>query len=302
MNKFHIGIDLGGTKIESVVLDSDSNIQFRERILTESQNGPDHVLNQTHNIYLQALDSIKGEEHTLGIGTPGSLSKTTGLLRNSTIACQNGLPLYGLIEKKLKHSFSIENDANCFALAEAHMGAGKNYPFVFGVIMGTGCGGGFIHNGKLRTGPQRLSGEWGHSVINPNGPKCFCGKNGCVSNYISGTGLEEMIYSKLNISISSEKFLSQEVYNGEEGEILENFYNYFGLALANIINTIDPDVIILGGGLSKHQNLYAQGKVMTYKNVFCDEPNTPILQNILGDSAGVIGAALIGKYTGDKIC
>jgi fructokinase len=302
MNKLNIGIDLGGTKIESVVLDSDSKILFRQRILTESQKGPDHVLNQIQNIYLQALNSIEGREHNLGIGTPGSISKSTGLLRNSTISCQNGLPLYDLIEKKLNHSFTIENDANCFALAEAHIGAGKNKPLVFGVIMGTGCGGGFVYNGKLRTGPQRLSGEWGHSVINPNGPKCFCGKNGCVSNYISGTGLEEMIYSKLNITISSEKFLSQKVYSNEEGDILENFYGYFGLALANIINTIDPDVIILGGGLSKHQNLYAQGKVMTYKNVFCDEPNTPILQNKLGDSAGVIGAALIGKYTGGKIC
>ena len=302
MNKLNIGIDLGGTKIESVVLNADSEILFRQRVFTESQKGPDHVMNQIHNIYLQALNSIEGKKHSLGIGTPGSISKSTGLLRNSTIACQNGLPLKNLIEKKLEHSFSIENDANCFALAEAQIGAGRNYPLVFGVIMGTGCGGGFIYNNKLRTGPQRLAGEWGHSVINPNGPKCFCGKNGCVSNYISGNGLEAMIYDNLKIKTTAEKFLSQEVFNEEEEDILKNFYNYFGLALANIINTIDPDVIILGGGLSKHQNLYDQGKVMTYKNIFCDDPNTPILQNMLGDSAGVIGAALIGKYTGEKIC
>ena len=302
MNKFHIGIDLGGTKIESVVLDSDSNVQFRQRILTESQNGHEHVLNQIQNIYLQALDNIKGKRHSLGIGTPGSLSKSSGLLRNSTIACQNGLPLYELIKKKLNRSFSIENDANCFALAESHLGAGKNYSLVFGVIMGTGCGGGFVHNGKLRRGPQRLSGEWGHSVINPNGPKCFCGKNGCVSNYISGTGLEEMIYNKLKIDISSEKFLSQKIYSEKEEGILNNFYSYYGLALANVINTIDPDVIILGGGLSNNQNLYTQGRSMVYKNVFCDEPDTPILQNMLGDSAGVIGAALIGKYAEGEIC
>jgi fructokinase len=115
MNKFNIGIDLGGTKIESVVLDPDSNILFRQRILTESQKGPKHVLNQIHDIYLQALNSIKGKDHSLGIGTPGSISKSTGLLRNSTIFCQNGLPLQNLIEEKLNHSFVIENDANCFA-------------------------------------------------------------------------------------------------------------------------------------------------------------------------------------------
>ena len=221
MNKLNIGIDLGGTKIESVVLDEDSNILFRQRIFTESQKGPEHVLNQIHDIYLQALNSIGDKEHSLGIGTPGSISKSTGLLRNSTISCQNGLPLQDLIKNKLNHSFVIENDANCFALAEALIGAGKNYDLVFGVIMGTGCGGGFIYNGKLRTGPQRLAGEWGHSVINPNGPECFCGKNGCVSTYISGTGLEKMIYKNLKIKVSAEKFLSQTTYNKDEEDILE---------------------------------------------------------------------------------
>ena len=301
MNKLNIGIDLGGTKIESVVLDEDSNIIFRQRIFTESQKGPEHVLNQINDIYLQALNSIEGQEHSLGIGTPGSISKSTGLLRNSTISCQNGLPLQDLIKKKLNHSFVIENDANCFALAEAHIGAGKNYPLVFGVIMGTGCGGGFIHNGELRTGPQRLAGEWGHSVINPNGPDCFCGKNGCVSNYISGTGLEEIIFDNLKIKISAEKFLNQKIYNKKEQSILNEFYQYYGLAIANIINIIDPDVIILGGGLSNHQGLYTLGQDMVYKNIFCDDPDTSILKNILGDSAGVIGAAIIGKNK-EQIC
>jgi len=298
MNKFNIGIDLGGTKIESVVLDLNSKVLFRKRIFTESQKGSDHVLNQIQKIYLQALNSIQGKEHTLGIGTPGSIFKSTGLLRNSTIACQNGLPLHDLIEKKLNHLCVIENDANCFALAESHIGAGENYALVFGVIMGTGCGGGFIYNGELRTGPQRLAGEWGHSVINPNGPECFCGKKGCVSTYISGAGLEDIIYKNLKIKVSAENFLSQPTYNNNEKNILHQFYEYFGLSLANIINTIDPDIIILGGGLSNHQDLYTKGLKMVYKNIFCEEPNTPILKNVLGDSAGVIGAAIIGKSDG----
>jgi fructokinase len=295
MNKLHIGIDLGGTKIESVVLDSKLNILFRERVPTESNNGSIHVINQIENIYLKAVVNIKNKTHTLGIGTPGSISKNTGLLRNSTIHCQNRLPIDKLIEKKLKRSIVIENDANCFALAEANIGAGKNFPLVFGVIMGTGCGGGIVYNNKLRIGPQRLSGEWGHSVINPNGPKCFCKKKGCVSTYISGNGLEENIKKRLNKSISAESFLKQSIYNKEEKEILNEFYEFYGLSLANIINTIDPDVIVLGGGLSNHDGLYEKGLKKVYKNVFCDEPDTPIFKNTLGDSAGVIGAAIIGK-------
>ena len=295
MNKLHIGIDLGGTKIESVVLDSELNILFRERVPTESNNGSIHVINQIEKIYLKAVVNIKNKTHTLGIGTPGSISKNTGLLRNSTIHCQNGLPINKLIEKKLKRPIVIENDANCFALAEANIGAGKNFPLVFGVIMGTGCGGGIVYNNKLRIGPQRLSGEWGHSIINPNGPKCFCKKKGCVSTYISGNGLEGNIKKRLNKSISAEKFLKQSIYNKEEKEILNEFYEFYGLSLANIINTIDPDVIVLGGGLSNHDGLYKKGLKKVYKNIFCDEPDTPILKNTLGDSAGVIGAAIIGK-------
>ena len=295
MDKLHIGIDLGGTKIESVVLDSKLNILFRERIPTESNNGSIHVINQIEKIYLKAVVNIKNKAHTLGIGTPGSISKNTGLLRNSTIHCQNGLPINKLIEKKLKRPIVIENDANCFALAEANIGAGKNFPLVFGVIMGTGCGGGIVYNNKLRIGPQRLSGEWGHSIINPNGPKCFCKKKGCVSTYISGNGLEENIKKRLNKSMSAESFLKQSIYNRKEEEILNEFYEFYGLSLANIINTIDPDVIVLGGGLSNHNELYEKGLKKVYKNVFCDEPDTPILKNTLGDSAGVIGAAIIGK-------
>lgn len=295
MEKLHIGIDLGGTKIESIIMDSNLHILFRKRIPTESNKGNSHVLSQISSLYDQAKNEIQGAEHTLGIGTPGSLSKSTGLLRNSTIACQNGLPLHSLLEQKLNHKLIIENDANCFALAEANIGAGKNYPLVFGVIMGTGCGGGIVFKNSLITGPQRLSGEWGHSVINPNGAKCFCGKNGCVNTYISGTGLENMIYKNLKIQISAQKFLSKKKYNENEENILKIFYKYFGLALANVVNIIDPDVVILGGGLSNHRDLYSKGLRMVYENIFCDDPSTPIIQNILGDSAGVIGAAILGK-------
>lgn len=291
---YRIGIDLGGTKIESVVLDSNDNILFRERLLTESHLGSDHIVNQIRIIYKKAVSSIKSEPHTLGIGTPGSICSKTQLLRNSNTLCLNGLPLKKLVQNELNKSLAIENDANCFALAEARFGAGKNYNLVFGVIMGTGCGGGFVINKKLRIGPQHLSGEWGHSVINPTGYKCYCKKNGCLENYISGGGLERIISDELGYKTSALNFLSQKKFNQKEKKILNNFYSYFGLALSNVINIIDPDVIVLGGGLSNHSGLYEIGIKKVYDNIFSQFPNTPILQNELGDSAGVIGAAIIG--------
>ena len=138
----HIGIDLGGTKIELVVIDEKFNILHKERTSTQSEKGSDHVLNQIDFLYKKAIQLFKNQQHTVGIGTPGSISNDNGLLRNSTIYCQNGLPLLDLIENKIQHSVFIENDANCFALAEAKIGAGRNYQVVFGIILGTGCGGG----------------------------------------------------------------------------------------------------------------------------------------------------------------
>lgn len=294
MSKFHIGIDLGGTKIESILLDSKYKILFRERVPTHAEKGSDYVVNQINNIYRKTLNLIQDQKHTLGIGTPGSICSETNLLRNSTIHSQNGLPLKSILQKKLKHEFIIENDANCFALAEALLGAGKGMNIVFGVIMGTGCGGGIVINKELLIGPSRLAGEWGHTIINPNGPKCFCGKKGCISEYISGTGIENLLFAKLKKKISSKKFFEKKIFTDKEKDVLKTFYKYFGMGLGNLINIIDPDVIILGGGLSNHPPLYTEGIKEIYKNVFCENPSTPIVKNKLGDSAGVIGAALLG--------
>ena len=148
VSNYHIGIDLGGTKIEVAALDSQDNIIFRERLLTEAHLGSDHIFNQIHTLYGKALISIQNKTHTLGLGTPGSISKNTHLLKNSNTLCLNSLPLQALLEDKLVHDIIIENDANCFALAEALMGAGKGYPSVFGIIMGTGCGGGIVFDGN----------------------------------------------------------------------------------------------------------------------------------------------------------
>ena len=170
MSKYHIGIDLGGTKIEIAILDEAREIIFRNRINTDAHKGSSHILSQIFSVYQLAVNHIKNAEHSLGMGTPGSLSAKTDLLRNSNTLCLNGLPLKSLVEKKLNKQLVIENDANCFTLAEALMGAATNFKLVFGVIMGTGCGGGFVINKRLRVGPQFISGEWGHSIINPSGP------------------------------------------------------------------------------------------------------------------------------------
>ena len=162
LTKFHIGIDLGGTKIEVAALNKTHDVIFRERVETGANKGTEHILNQIFKAYQSATQYIKNAAHSVGVGAPGSISTKSGLLRNSNTTCLNGLPLQKLIEKKLNTKLILENDANCFALAEAIMGAAINYNLVFGVIMGTGCGGGFVINKQLRIGPQLIAGEWGH--------------------------------------------------------------------------------------------------------------------------------------------
>lgn len=295
VSNYHIGIDLGGTKIEVAVLDSQDNIIFRERLLTEAHLGSDHIFNQIHTLYGKALISIQNKTHTLGLGTPGSISKNTHLLKNSNTLCLNSLPLRALLEDKLVHDIIIENDANCFALAEALMGAGKGYPSVFGIIMGTGCGGGIVFDGKIRQGPQNIAGEWGHMVIDPQGEPCYCGANGCVESFISGGGLEKRIKNKTGIIISAVDFFNPLLKDESLRNIKQDFYARFGQALANLINILDPDIVILGGGLSNEESLYKEGVSEVYARIFNDVPSTPIVKNKLGDSAGVIGAALIGR-------
>ena len=294
-SNYHIGIDLGGTKIEVAILDSHDKIIFRERLLTEAHLGSDHIFDQIQTLYGKAVISIQNKTHSLGLGTPGSISKNTHLLKNSNTLCLNSLPLQALLEDKLVHDIIIENDAKCFAIAEALMGAGKGYPSVFGVIMGTGCGGGIVFDGKIRQGPQNIAGEWGHMVIDPQGEPCYCGANGCVESFISGGGLEKTIKNKTGHIISAVDFFNTPLKDESLKNIKQDFYACFGQALANLINILDPDIVVLGGGLSNEQSLYKEGIDEVYSRIFNDVPSTPIVKNKLGDSAGVIGAALIGR-------
>jgi fructokinase len=292
---YRIGIDLGGTKIEGVALDQAGRVIERRRVATEAEGGPAHIVARIANLYAGLVYAIDDTPHTVGVGTPGALSARTGLLKNSNTVCLNGQPLRVMIEAVLLRPVRIENDANCFALAEALHGAGRGRDCVFGVIMGTGCGGGIVQGGQVRTGPQSLAGEWGHMVIDPAGPLCYCGAHGCVETFISGGGLEKAFYARHGEALSA-----TEIEQGDAAgdarcvAAMADFYARFGQAVANLIAILDPDVIVLGGGLSNIAGLTTTGVAEVRKRVFSDELTTPIVRNELGDSAGVIGAALVG--------
>ena len=287
---YKIGIDLGGTKIEGVLVDEEFQVIERKRVPTNQNNGYESILETIQNL---VSDLKKNNEKTsIGVCTPGALSKESGLIKNSNTKCLIGKDLKNDLEKILDQEISIENDANCFALAEARLGAAKNHETVFGVIMGTGVGGGLVIDGKIHTGRTNIAGEWGHHCIKPNGNECYCGRKGCVETYISGPALEKKWNQLTNQNTSVPDIIknSQEnAYKTWKNEFLENF----GLSLANVIDIIDPDAIVLGGGLSNIPFLYDEGKDLVYQNVFSDTVDTPILQNQLGDSAGVFGACIL---------
>ena len=289
MNK--IGIDLGGTKIEGILLDENFNEITRKRISTNQDQGYDSILKSISSL-IQDLRTKSNSESSIGICTPGILSKNTGLIKNSNTQCLIDKPLKNDLENILEQKISMENDANCFALAEATLGAGKNFDLVFGVIMGTGVGGGVIIRKKIHTGRANIAGEWGHHCVRPDGNSCYCGNNGCIETYISGPALERY-WTKLTYKTEPlheiVKKLDSEVGKGWKEDFLENF----GLGLANVIDILDPDAIILGGGVSNIDFLYDEGKNAVYEKVFSDQIDTPILKNELGDSSGVFGACMI---------
>ncbi len=282
-----LGIDLGGTKIEGIFLDDNLNVISRKRIPTP-QNDYKAIVKSIVNL----VNEIKTEDCTIGICTPGAISKKTGLIKNSNTQCLIGKPLRENLENALNQKISIDNDANCFSMAEATLGAAKGFDVVFGVIMGTGVGGGIVINGKVHKGRTNIAGEWGHHTLHHNGNKCYCGKTGCVETYISGPALEKrwtQLTGKTQNLIEIIENLDTEKAQQWKSEFLENF----GTSLANVIDILDPDVIVLGGGLSNIEFLFDEGKEAVYEKVFSDLVETPILKNKLGDSAGVFGASLL---------
>ena len=286
---YKLGVDLGGTKIEAILLDENFVVIERKRIPTP-KNDYDKILDSISSLVLDL--SKNTSDFTLGICTPGAISKQTGLIKNSNTQCLVGRSLKEDLENKLDKKISMENDANCFALAEATLGVALDFDLVFGVILGTGVGGGIVIDKKLHSGRTNIGGEWGHHTLHRNGNSCYCGKTGCVETYISGPSLENQWTMLTGKSQPLPEILSN--IDNEIGKKWKtNFLENFGYGLANVIDILDPDVIVLGGGLSNIDFLYTEGKESVYNKVFSDSIDTPILQNKLGDSAGVFGACML---------
>jgi fructokinase len=295
------GIDLGGTKVEGAILKSatDPHVLFRDRLPTEGHKGYDHIIGQV-KLVVEKMQAFAGYKPTrIGIATPGTLDPGLGVMKNSNSTSLNGRALKDDLEKLLGVEFFMANDANCFALAEANMGIAKEkYPtakVVFGVIMGTGVGGGVVVDGKVINGLQGIGGEWGHNFLDESGGPCYCGKSGCVEKVLAGPALE-----KYYASISGQQKTMREVYDLYKSgtdpyakQTIERLIHFFGLALSVIVNILDPDVIVIGGGVGNIDIIYSDGRESLKKYIFNNRLDTPVLKPKLGDSAGVFGAAYL---------
>ena len=291
-----LGIDLGGTKIEIIALDDNGAELLRRRVPTP--RGDYYATLQAIAALVNAAEAELGQQGTLGIGTPGAVSKATGRIKNSNSTHLIGQPIIQDLETLLQHPVKIANDANCFALSEATDGAGTGVEVVFGVILGTGVGAGIVVNGQVLTGPNGIAGEWGHNPLPwpaPDelpGQPCYCGKRGCIETFLSGPGM-----MKLHLQEAGEGLNSKEiVQRAEQGDAacersMQSYENRLARGLAHVINILDPDVIVLGGGMSNIERLYANVPKLWGQWVFSDRVDTRLVKNRFGDSSGVRGAA-----------
>jgi fructokinase len=294
---YKTGIDLGGTKTEILVLDTQYKPVYRERVATPARDYRDIV--ETIGQLVQRAETGLGVTCSVGIGVPGAISPKSGLLRNANTVCLNDQPLQRDLEIRLQREVRIENDANCFVLSEALGGVAQGYPIVFGVIIGTGTGGGLVVNGKLVNGPHSITGEWGHNPLpwrrdEDGSPDCYCGKKGCIETYLSGPGLSSNFRTRFGESCSSEEIIAAAAADESNASaMMEIYFDQMARALAHVINIIDPHVIVLGGGMSNidaiYQNLH-QGLALY---VFSDYVETPIVRAEHGDASGVFGAAML---------
>ncbi len=290
-----MGIDIGGTKIEGVIIDRDGKSLKRQRVPTEASLGYKHIMDQIRHLFAELTGSFN-DDIFVGVCTPGALSAATDRLKNSNTPCLVGQPIKEDIEAIVGRPVLLGNDANCFAQAEATLGAARGCSVVFGVIMGTGVGGGISFNGKVHKGHQYLAGEWGHTILHPGGNLCYCGKLGCVETYISGPALEKR-YAEL----AGEKKPLKEIAQDPPRQWKEEFLDDFGMAVSNVVNILDPDIIVLGGGVSNIDFLYSEGPKYVEKYCFNETLKTPIVKNELGDSAGVFGAAYLEPLTSQPV-
>lgn len=301
------GIDLGGTKIEGVILSAPKPdaVVIRKRIDTEAHKGYDHILGQI----VRLIDLLKAETNLtperIGFGTPGTFDPARQTMKNCNTTVLNGKPMKQDLARLLAVPIAVANDANCFALAEATLGsvpeAAPDYQTVFGVIMGTGVGGGVVVRGLdnkpfVLNGLQGIGGEWGHNILEENGYPCYCGKRGCTEQVISGPALQRY-YQQVSGEERTMKEIMERYATGQDlaaSQTVNRLLEYFGRGISTIINVLDPDAIVLGGGVGNVDLLYTEGVERVKKYIFnSGEVRTQFLKPKLGDSAGVFGAAML---------
>lgn len=302
IEQIRCGIDLGGTKIEGILIKINNKgyeVIERLRLPTEQTKGYQHILKQIEKLVRLLEHNNSVVLSKLGICTPGSLEPSTKALKNSNTTCLNGKPIKSDLEKLFGFPVEIANDANCFALAEATLGAVPEQladtQIVFGVIMGTGVGGGIVFDGKAVEGRHGIGGEWGHNFLDASGGACYCGRSGCVETVISGTALEKY-YKAQSGNARNMKEIMKAYEGGQDKyaeQTVERLLNFFGKAMGNIINILDPHAIVIGGGVGNIDLLYTKGVERVKQHVFNHTLNTPFLKPKLGDSAGVFGAAML---------
>ena len=294
-----IGLDLGGTKIEGVILDREGIVVEKIRIDTPRDDYKkilESLCQVVNNLQSMATDSL-----TVGIGTPGALSTSTAIMKNSNSVCLNGHPLKADIEEQLGYAVRIENDANCFTLSEALHGAARHARTVFGVILGTGTGGGIVIEKNLLSGPNSIAGEWGHNSLPGSAMKvhrsdrqCYCGRENCIETFLSGRGLVQTHLELHGANLPAEEIAGRASEGDEFCETSINIYcQQLAHCLATIVNVIDPHMIVLGGGLSNIQMLYQVVREYLEPIVFTDKLLTQISPPAFGDASGARGAACL---------
>jgi len=294
------GIDLGGTKIEGVILHPEeiSKPVVRTRIDTESFKGYDHIINQISQLVKRMKEESRLQPTTIGFGTPGVLDPVLHTMKNCNSTALNGMPLKKDLELELNIPVELANDANCFALAETRWGIVKekcpDAQIVFGIIMGTGVGAGVVINDHVWNGKHGIAGEWGHNFLDESGGQCYCGKIGCVETVISGPAIERY-YEKITGEKIKLKEISKRCQQGDTAakQTIERLCDFFGKAVSVVVDILDPDVIVIGGGVGNIDALYTDGVTALNQYIFNNRVDVPILKPILGDSAGVFGAAAL---------
>ena len=301
MNKTLWGIDLGGTKLEGIILPSlhEEKPLLRTRIETENYKGYDHIVQQVKKLVEQMKQQSGLTPTAIGFGTPGVLDPVLKTMKNCNSTALNNMPLKKDLEQILGVEAVLANDANCFALAETHWGVIKekmtDAKMVFGIIMGTGVGGGIVYEGKVWNGFHGIAGEWGHNYLDDSGGPCYCGKTGCVETVLSGPALQKF-YESLSGNELKMKEIVEAYRLGKDSaalQTMERLFQYFGKAVSVLINLLDPDVIVVGGGVGNIDELYTKGYAWIEKYIFNNRVEVPVLRPLLGDSAGVFGAAAL---------